>query len=280
MHIPPDTRGTTQRLVRRKGGGSHYKKKPAGTFVPMRNIPSGRGAYAYGVGGGNAVVIPAGQPFSGESAGGGTRAEVYGTSAYGSGFPSARNGSHGAVIRPNLPFFFWPVVITNPTSSPVSQVDLGEKYGPLNNPSRPGGAMAEAHFQSNNTGSIFHVLADNGTVYSLITSLKANCSHNLNIAASSTTPAIFNTLNVTSGPAAQPWEALQYYRASSVVLMLDGYNNTASLPSGVDRTLLTCLNKTIGQGVPLISAGSHAGPLDLWWLLLAIVSAHVFRRLF
>ncbi|KAI0063861.1 hypothetical protein BV25DRAFT_1914928 [Artomyces pyxidatus] len=283
MHLPLDTAGiSSQRLVRRKGGTVKYRKNTgldAPKNVPMPNLPLGRKATAYGGGGGSPVFLPSGEPFAGETAGGGTRADIYGTSAYGSGYPSARNGSRGAVIQPNLPYFFWPVVFTNPPSSAVRQLDLGEQYGPLDNSSRPGGAMAEAHFLSNNTGSIFHVLADNGTVSSLITYFTANCSHNLDVAASSTAPAIFDNSNVTSGPAAQPWEAVQYYRASSVVLMLDGYNNTASLPSGADLALLNCLNKTIGFGVPLVNAGSHVIPLDIWCLLCSIMSAYLLRRL-
>ena len=61
-----------------------------------------------------------------------------------------------------------------------------------------------------------------------------------------------------------PEQVVQYYRASSVALLLDGYNNTDALvsqgpnggeavplPAWVDRTLLGCLNTTIGEAVPL-----------------------------
>ena len=68
--------------------------------------------------------------------------------------------------------------------------------------------------------------------------------------------------NVSWAPSAG--EVVQYYRASSVALMLVGYNNTAvwddgdeskaddPLPSWVDQSLLTCLNTTIGATTPLI----------------------------
>lgn len=60
-------------------------------------------------------------------------------------------------------------------------------------------------------------------------------------------------------------DAIQYYRASSAVLILDGYNDTAvlstvpnvtvqSLPANVDRMLLICLNATIGAAIPLVDA--------------------------
>ena len=68
---------------------------------------------------------------------------------------------------------------------------------------------------------------------------------------------------------------MQYYRASTVVLALAGYNDTAMLsgsdaqahtplPAGVDRALLDCLNYTIGESAPMFSdaavqsAGVHA----------------------
>ncbi|KAI5827654.1 hypothetical protein K523DRAFT_246329, partial [Schizophyllum commune Tattone D] len=58
---------------------------------------------------------------------------------------------------------------------------------------------------------------------------------------------------------------VQYYRASSVALALDGYNNTAALsnddnatatplPEWRDTTMLNCVNITIGAAVPLVNA--------------------------
>jgi hypothetical protein len=124
--------------------------------------------------------------------------------------------------------------------------------------------MAEATFASNNTGTTFHLLSDNSTVASLISSVDANCSSHL-ASSSSTSPSAFNASNPG---APQPEQAIQYYRSSSVVLTLDGYNNSATfssnpnttadspLPSGIDTTLLDCLNYTIGQAAPLIDGAS------------------------
>ncbi|KAJ2989072.1 hypothetical protein NUW54_g8904 [Trametes sanguinea] len=75
---------------------------------------------------------------------------------------------------------------------------------------------------------------------------------------SSTSPLAFN--GTASDP--KPEQAIQYYRGSSVVLTLDGYNDTSALadnssapappiPSNIDMTLLNCLNQTIGAAVPL-----------------------------
>lgn len=131
------------------------------------------------------------------------------------------------------------------------------QYGLPGNSSRPGGPMAQATFTSNSTNSTFHVLSDNSTVASLINSIDSNCTVG---SSSSSLPFPYNGAN-TSQP--RPEQAVQYYRASSVALTLDGYNNTDALtgangtvplPSWVDNTLLNCLNDTIGLAVPLISS--------------------------
>lgn len=146
--------------------------------------------------------------------------------------------------------------------------------------------MAEATFVSNSTNTPFHVLSDNSTIASLITSIHTNCSSSLS-SSSSTSPRAYNA----SEPGApQPEQAIQYYRASSVVLTLDGYNNSATLsndpnatdsplPSGIDMTLLDCLNQTIALSAPLVnSAGrrwstgpSSASLLGLIWLVWCIL---------
>ena len=81
---------------------------------------------------------------------------------------------------------------------------------------------------------------------------------------------------------------MQYYRASTVALTLDGYNNSAALgsdpnvpatplPEGVDTVFLSCVNNTIGAAVPLVSGAFHrynvsssAGVLLLLWFGLAL----------
>ena len=147
----------------------------------------------------------------------------------------------------------------------------------------------QATFTSNitsaaGTDSTFYVISDNSTIVSLIASIRTNCSSILG-SNSSTVPVAFNS--------GAPERAVQYYRASTVVLALDGYNDTAMLsggnaqthtplPAGVDRALLDCLNYTIGESAPMFSGVGgrgaelpHAvvllGPL---YLLLCLL--HVF----
>lgn len=121
--------------------------------------------------------------------------------------------------------------------------------------------MMQAAFSSNSSNTTFHVVADNTTVTALIASIDANCTVASN---SSTVPLAFNG----SATDPKPEQSVQYYRASSVSLTLDGYNDTSALsddanatpvplPSNIDTTLLNCLNDTIGAAVPLFedSAG-------------------------
>jgi hypothetical protein len=75
-----------------------------------------------------------------------------------------------------------------------------------------------------------------------------------------------------NNPTVHVEQAVQYYRASSFMLVLSSYNNTASLaptdgnatapaagidiplPIGTNTTFLNCLNSTIGEAVPIMDA--------------------------
>lgn len=139
---------------------------------------------------------------------------------------------------------------------------------------------------SNNT---FHVVADNSTVNSLIASINANCSSLLSSSANTTQAEPYDS---TQPGEPQPEQAVQYYRASSIVLTEDGYNNSATfindtnapnspLPNFTDATLLDCLNQTIGAAAPLIDGASslldHSklglGGASFLWVLYVISSA-------
>ena len=79
---------------------------------------------------------------------------------------------------------------------------------------------------------------------------------------------------------------MQYYRASSVTLLLDGYNDTSALsdnanttapvpiPGWVNTALLECLNDTIGEAVPLVSTSAqgrlYAPNMGLFALLFVV----------
>ncbi|KAJ7887030.1 hypothetical protein B0H14DRAFT_3726371, partial [Mycena olivaceomarginata] len=165
---------------------------------------------------------------------------------YGSGYPSLRGD---VVSQRDFPFHYWPVVWYDYDSGQTSH-----------DPSRPCGPLRTMFFKFNATSitySTFQILADNATVLALMVSIAAKCS-NHDLVQHPDTPGNFSP--PTSGPAPQE---VQYYRASSVALTLDGYNNTAyflnstddtPLPESVDKEFLACLTFTIGAAVPLVDA--------------------------
>lgn len=142
--------------------------------------------------------------------------------------------------------------------------------------------MTQTTFADPSSNNTFHLLSDNSTVNSLIESVAANCT------LGNTTALTAIALNTSDPSQPRPEQAVQYYRASSVVLTLDGYNDTAALsndsslpdtplPSWVDTTFLDCLNQTLGAAVPLVDANAGSlqwnlpslGLLGLLWILVS-----------
>ena len=111
--------------------------------------------------------------------------------------------------------------------------------------------------------------------------LRSNCSSRLS--STSVQGPLQYANDGTSFP--QPENVIQYYRASSLALTLDGYNNSAAtyavqdgsvgdlpLPNTVDVLLLDCLNQTIGLASPLIDGATlqyqgGIGLLGVFWVL-------------
>ncbi|KAL0960248.1 hypothetical protein HGRIS_011880 [Hohenbuehelia grisea] len=255
---------------------------PGGRSGSVSTGGSSRSASTYNRGGGSASTIPQGQLFAGRQQGGGTRDQVVGTRTYGSGYPGvAGRGTAGL----GFPFYFWPLAWGGVAGGGGAAYLHNREYGRSDNSSRPGGPMVSAVFVSNSTNqSAFRILADNQTVVDLIQDIRSNCSSNLG-PSSSTSPSSYND---TSDAPPQPEQAVQYFRASSVALTLDGYNNSATfasegtpdtpLPTNIDNTLLDCLNQTIALAVPLIDgadprwAVSNMGFLGLAWVLWSLSS--------
>lgn len=119
----------------------------------------------------------------------------------------------------------------------------------------------------------YRILGDSSSVLSVLIALIANCS----VANSSSSISAY-TPSPSTWPL--PEQIIQYYRASSFSLSLDGYNNTAALPSnmpasnssapipldqdtplpsGLNTTFLTCVNTTIGASVPLMDPAEKHG---------------------
>lgn len=146
--------------------------------------------------------------------------------------------------------------------------------------------MSQSTFMSNADNTTFYVIADSATTISLVESIQYNCSSLI----SNTTSAIPIPYNSSDHSSPQPERVVQYYRASSTALLLQGYNNTADLtdvqnqtntplPSSINMTMLLCLNETIGAAVPIVDAvtmvdgavglnlASRSDALGLVWVL-------------
>ncbi|RDB27002.1 hypothetical protein Hypma_005070 [Hypsizygus marmoreus] len=234
-------------------GSSSGSSKGGTTSVPLTSGGKSLAASPYGFGGGPKSVIPASLPFGGRTVGGGTRNEVYGTSTYGSGYP----GMNGRGVQGRgFPFVFYPVVFGAPVGAGSYYLYREEEYGNADNSSRPGGPLRQVAFTS--PTSTFHVVSDNATMVFLQNTVYNSCHSSVVFNVSEVLP-----YNSSQTPYPKPEQAIQFYRASSVVLTLDGYNNTAALgsdssappvplPTNVDMKLLTCINQTIGASVPLV----------------------------
>lgn len=271
------------------GGGSSSGGSRGG--VSFGGGTSSRGSSSYSSGGGSSTVIASGA-FAGRSVGGGTRDQVYGGSRYGSGYP-AGGGSY--VAGRNFPFGYWPVYV--PVGGGAAYYGYRE-YGPVGNSSRPGGAMSQALVrhtswptanarrwlesrqssnstnsttpaQVNNATASYYIVGDADTVSAVMQELVTACS------VVSTTAVPVNESN----PMVHYEQAVQFYRASSFMLALTSYNNSANLPSnapannsvdalpkgadtplpaGTDMNFLNCLNTTIGASIPIMDAVSTA----------------------
>ena len=135
----------------------------------------------------------------------------------------------------------------------------------------------------NPSPSTFRFLADNSTVLLMNNQVGQACASLLASSPTGQTPVLFSEFSTVPAPE----QAVQYYRASSAVLSLDGYVNAATyqvegtpdtpLPEGTNMELLSCLNTTIGSSLPLIDGAvgmstmggfNLVGIVGLVWILL------------
>ncbi|EJC99156.1 uncharacterized protein FOMMEDRAFT_148736 [Fomitiporia mediterranea MF3/22] len=275
-------------------GGSSGGSSSGASSGTRSSVPLGAGsstggrtsATTYGNGGGSVRTIPSGQLFAGRSQGGGTRGQVFGTQTYGSGYPGV--ASRG-VNNLGFPFYFWPVVWGSAGAGSVAYLHDSE-YGDPNNSSRPGGPLNTIAYSSSTGNTTVHIMADNSTSIALRTAIASNCSTVLASNSTGSQPEL--AFDQTNSSMPKPEQAIQYYRASSVVLTLDGYNDTTALngsagandlhtplPSWVNTTFLSCVNETIGAAAPLVDGdvttyGSvsvyNMGVLGLAWLVMIL----------
>ncbi|KAF8902853.1 hypothetical protein CPB85DRAFT_1226853 [Mucidula mucida] len=197
-------------------------------------------------------------PFKGRTAGGGTRAQVGSgrSPTYGSGYSGV--SGRGTAGR-NFPFYYMPLVYESP--------DLGylnpSEYGGPQNSNRPGGPMKYATITGLKRKQTLRVVSDASTVASLITDIRVGCGNKFTMSVAP---------NGVKGPfdydpkVVRPESTIQYFRASSISLELDGYNNSAvfvvkdgaaNTPFPVmDANLTGCVIKTINEAAPLVVTNS------------------------
>ncbi|EIN12275.1 hypothetical protein PUNSTDRAFT_141036 [Punctularia strigosozonata HHB-11173 SS5] len=273
------------------GGGKNANDRASGSAsgsgkISPSKLTDGRevssAASSTSKGGGKKFRLGKKTAFPGRQAGGGTRKDIFGTSVYGSGYPYGHSGSF--VSGRPFPYIFWPVPIA------VGYVGADE-YAHHNGTIRPGGNLTTAPIRSNMSTTLesFRIVGDNTSVTSVLADLMEKCG----VVNSTDSLSIFNaSLPLQNIP--QPEQIVQWYRASTFGLSLDGYNNTAALPSNaptfdggtwtiqvqtplpaINTTFLACLNATIAATLPLVAAktvpwyhkiGGLAGLIDLIFL--------------
>ncbi|QRV82257.1 catalytic domain thiamine pyrophosphokinase [Ceratobasidium sp. AG-Ba] len=300
----------THQLERRKGGGGGGRGgggggkggKGGGKAGGSRGGTSvaglgGRTTSLGSRGGGAITTLPSGSRFAGREAGSGTRDGVYGGSYYGSGYPYGAYGSTWVGGRP-FPFYYWPVYI-----GPHEYYGSSE-YGPANSTERPGGAMSAISVYTTspkyNTSDVYRILGDQSSVQVVLNALVSNCS-----VANGTIWNYDPSSDDLARSLPRVESIIQYYRASSFALALDGYNNSVALasvapvnnstlqlvnnlapatplPSTINRSFLECVNTTVAVSVPLIDAGlSNLPPVNGLGLLCLMWATFVmFQRTF
>ena len=150
------------------------------------------------------------------------------------------------------------------------------QYGDASNSSRPGGILMTVPFTSSSGNTTLRIVSDNSTATALAFIIGSNCS------SLTTEGAVASSLNSSdNNPSPLPEQAIQYYRASSIVLTLDGYNDTNALqanptshvpiPSWVNQTMLECVNETIGAGAPLINASTLSASFSFEMCLVCLI---------
>ncbi|KDN35134.1 hypothetical protein RSAG8_11822, partial [Rhizoctonia solani AG-8 WAC10335] len=214
--------------------------------------------------------LPLGSRFAGRYAGGAARDCIYGESYYGSGYPYGSYGSTWVGGRP-LPFYYWPIYV-----GPYEYYGASE-YGPANSIDRPGGPMHTVTISTvdprYNTSDVYRLLGDRDSVNVILSTLRDECSAvggdilDYDPAADNSSHALPHVESI-----------VQYYRASSFALSLDGYSNSVAavtptalanntgqlvtsllpptpLPRSINPLFLDCINRTVGTSLPLLDSG-------------------------
>ena len=220
-----------------------------------------------------------GNPFAGRDYGSGDRKTIYGSRAYGSGYP---DGSYSVldpatVARRGFPYGLWPIYWSGDYAGSA-------EYSPATvELFRPGGELMQAPLRptpasGNYTTAeeeTYWLIGDQSSLFSMLTNMVDWCH------AEPNWPELFEPANDTIGVAGNntnqgvkfhPGNVLQYYRASSFALAHPRYNNNYAHPPLNTSTLFThdqstplndvmkfstwlkCINETIADALPILDA--------------------------
>ena len=220
-----------------------------------------------------------GNPFAGRNFGSGNRQTIYGSRAYGSGYP---NWSHpvpdpATVAGRGFPYGVWPIYWAG---NYAESAEYGLVTAKL---FRPGGELVQAPLRptpaSGNYSTVeeetYWLIGDQASMFSMLTNMVDWCH------AEPNWPELFEPANNAIGVAGNntnqgvkfhPGNVLQYYRASSFALAHPKYNNTYAHPPLNTSTLFThdqstplndvmkfsawlkCINKTVADALPILDA--------------------------
>ena len=224
---------------------------------------------AWSGGGGRSYPLPSDSNnlFAGTLYGGGDRWTIYGTRAFGSGYPYGVNDTSTVAGRP-FPYGTWPIYWGG------NYAGSDEYSGKVADIQRPGGRLVNVELIStdkrwNNTDEErYHLIGDLDSVVSIIASMVDWC-HTVPKWPSAFAPLANNSL--------RPENVVQYYRSSSFALAFKGYNNSFALPPLNTSTnlfheqssplpdivryspFLKCINETIASALPILDGWDLPG---------------------
>lgn len=246
-------------------------------IVPTLKDLTHASVQAWGGGGGNHQTIPtdSGSPFAGRQFGGGDRKTIFGTRAYGSGYPFGADNSSTISGRP-FPYGTWPI-------SFGAYLGGQEYLGPTIDVQRPGGLLATIKVGSTDTkkwpsiasAEVYDMVGDRDSIVFMMADL-VNWCH--------ATPVWPTTFDPSDSRSVKPSNVIQYYRASSFALAYFAYNNSFAhsnpstslsfdqstpLPSNISSSaFLQCINSTIGTALPIVDAPPVSHKLPTYAIVL------------
>ena len=227
-----------------------------------------------------------GSPFAGRDYGSGDRKTIYGSRAYGSGYPdwSYPVPDSATVAGRGFPYGVWPIYWAgNYAGSAEYGLATAELF-------RPGGELVQAPLRptpaSGNYSTVeeetLWLIGDQSSILSMLTNMVDWCQ------AEPIWPELFEPANDAIGVAGNntnqgvkfhPGNVLQYYRASTFALAHPAYNNSYAHPPLNTSTLFThdqstplndvmkystwlkCINETIANALPILDAPPTTSPV-------------------